>query len=203
LSTSVVLHCNTVRGFSSCAASLVTDGLTVDEARQAGAANGWRYVNGRDYCAACSGVRTPPRLALPDVEAAHDARVRADLRLQTAHGLLLPLVNTATAGDWRYNRAKAWNTPDLRFSEEFVAAGPADRPVCVAATGPADDPQAMSDAAYIATVGPEVGRAVLGVLHEAFETVHQEQGLVETSLAQAAVDLADAVLRPGGPEAGR
>ncbi|NGO47292.1 hypothetical protein [Streptomyces ureilyticus] len=67
--------------------------------------------------------------------------------------------------------------------------------MCVAATGPANEPQSMADAAYIATVDPDVGRAVTGVLHEAFETVHQEHGLVENSLTRAAVDLADAILR--------
>ncbi|PWI16045.1 hypothetical protein DI272_19130 [Streptomyces sp. Act143] len=205
MSTSVTLHCNTTRGFSTCAASLLTDGLTVEEARQIGAVNGWRHVNGRDYCAACSGSKIKPRLvvAVNGHEPADDARVRADLRLQTAHSLLMPLVNGATSGDWWYDPDKMWNGPGPHFGEEFVAAGTVDRPVCVAATGPADHQQSMADAAYIAAVGPEVGRALAGVLHEAFETVHQEHGLVEDSLAQAAVDLADAILRPGGSAVNR
>lgn len=205
MSTSVVLRCNTTYGFSTCAASLITDGLTVEEARQTGAANGWRYVQGRDYCAGCSGSKVKPRVvvAVDGVPLVDDSRVRADLRLQTARGLLLSLVNGATGGDWWYDPEKMWNGPGPYFGQAFVAAGPVDKPVCVAATGPADAAQSMADGAYIAAVGPEVGRAVAAVLNEAFETVHQEHGLVESSLAQAAVDLADALLRPrtrGGSE---
>lgn len=46
-------------------------------------------------------------------------------------------------------------TPELmlhRGGEEYVAAGPVGVPVCVAATGPADDPQSMADARLIAAV---------------------------------------------------
>ncbi|MFI2434725.1 hypothetical protein [Streptomyces sp. NPDC018693] len=199
MSTSTTLHCNTTRGFSTCATTLITDGMTAEEARQIGAAHGWRHVNGRDYCAACSGSSIKPRVIVAINGAGphtDDARVRADLRLQTARGMLLSLVNAATEGDWWYDPAKMWNDPGLHFGEEFVAAGPVDRPVCVAGTGRADDPQSMADAAYMACLDPEVGRAITGVLNEAFETVHQEHGLVESSLTQAAVDLADAILRP-------
>ncbi|MEU6595061.1 hypothetical protein ABZ923_38690 [Streptomyces sp. NPDC046881] len=199
MSTSTTLHCNTTRGFSTCAASLITDGMTAEEARRIGAAHGWRHVNGRDYCAACSGSSIKPRVIVAvDGAGPHttDDRVRADLRLQTARGVLLSHVNAASEGAWWYDPEKMWNDPGLHFGEEFVAAGPVDRPVCVAATGPADEPQSMADAAYIACLDPEVGRAVTGVLNEAFETVHQEHGLVEGSLTQAAVDLADAILRP-------
>ncbi|MGY3199798.1 hypothetical protein [Streptomyces sp. TE5632] len=195
MSASIVLHCQTTRGFSTCATSLITDSLTVDEARVIGAGHGWRHVNGCDYCAACSGSTIKPRVIVAAAPAA-DARVRADLRLQTAESTLLALVNGATGGSWRYRPENQWTDPGLRYGEEFVAAGPAGRPVCVASTGPAGDPQSMADASYIATVDPDVGRAVTAVLHEAFETVHQEHGLVDTSLAQAAVDLADAILRP-------
>jgi hypothetical protein len=199
VSTSVTLHCNTTRGFSTCAATLITDALNAEEARQIAAVHGWRHVAGRDYCAACSGSSVKSRVivAVNGVDQ-EDARVRADLRLQTAKATLLPLVNAATEGGWWYDPEKMWNDPGLHFGEEFVAAGPVGRPVCVAGTGPADDPQSMADAAYIACLDPEVGRAITGVLNEAFETVHQEHGLVETSLAQAAVDLADAILRPRG-----
>lgn len=198
MSASVVLHCNTTRGFSTCATSLITDGATIDEARAIGSVHGWRLVNGRDYCPACSGSSIKPRLIVAVNGVDTDARVRADLRLQTAESTLLALVNGATAGRWRYNPERMWNGPGPHFGEEFVAAGPVDRPVCVAATGHADEPQGMADAAYIAAVDPDVGRAVTAVLHEAFETVHQEHGLVESSLAQAAVDLADAILREEG-----
>ncbi|MEU7323339.1 hypothetical protein ABZ682_22730 [Streptomyces griseoviridis] len=205
MSTSVVLHCNTTYGFATCAAQLITDGLTVEEARQVGTVNGWRHVNGRDYCAGCSGSKIKPRVivAVDGAPLVDDTRVRADLRLQTAHGLLLPLVTGATAGDWWYDPEKVWNDPGRYFGEEVVTAGPAGRPVRVAATGPVDEPQSRADAAYIAHVGPEVGRAVVGVLHEAFETVHQEHGLVESSLTRAAVDLADAILRPSDPAVNR
>jgi hypothetical protein len=70
---------------------------------------------------------------------------------------------TAFAGPWRYNPRKQWHglTGDpLRPStpgEEYVAAGPLDAPVCVAATGPADDPQSMADAAHIAHHDPNPG----------------------------------------------
>lgn len=65
----------------------------------------------------------------------------------------------ATAGPWRYNPRKAWHLPPPSFgvlsaAEEFVAAGPVERPVCVAATGMADDPQSMRDAAHIARHDP-------------------------------------------------
>jgi len=71
----------------------------------------------------------------------------------------------ATAGPWRYNPSKQWLThedPGMRKlltlmgarGEEYVAAGPLDQPVCVAGTGPADDPQAMADAAFIARWNP-------------------------------------------------
>ncbi|MYR58331.1 hypothetical protein GTY54_19530 [Streptomyces sp. SID625] len=198
MSTSVVLRCNTVRGFSACATSLITDGTTQDEARAIGSVHGWRLVNGQDYCPACSGSKAKPRVIVAVNGATDGARARADLRLQTAGSSLLALVNGATPGRWRYSPEAMWNGPGPHFGEEFVAAGPVGRPVCVAATGPADEPQGMADAAYIACVDPDVGRAVTGVLHEAFDTVHQEHGLVETSLAQAALDLADAILGPEG-----
>jgi hypothetical protein len=59
-----------------------------------------------------------------------------------------------TAGPWRYNPDKMWNLPGQHFGEEFIAAGPLDRPICVAATGDADDPQSMTDAAFIARHDP-------------------------------------------------
>lgn len=70
------------------------------------------------------------------------------------------LASKATAGPWRYNYRKQWHgdTGHPLFprgpGEEYVATGPLDAPVCVAATGPADDAQAMTDAAYIAQWHP-------------------------------------------------
>jgi hypothetical protein len=196
LSTSIKLHCNTVRGHTACAASLITDGLTTDEARTIGAAHGWRHTGGRDYCPGCSGSRVRPRVIVtvnPDVVDA----VRADIRLQDAEALLTARLNGATSGTWTCRR-----TPSTIRSlpgVEFVTGGPHGSE-CVARTGPAGNPQATADAAYIAAVDPYVGRAVTAVLHAAFETVHEEHGLVETSLTRAAVDLADAILRPKGDQ---
>jgi hypothetical protein len=64
----------------------------------------------------------------------------------------------AVAGPWRYNPSRQWHDPigssGQRSGEEFVGAGPLDATVCVAATGPADDPQSMADAAHIARWHP-------------------------------------------------
>lgn len=70
----------------------------------------------------------------------------------------------AIPGPWRYNPAKEWHSPEelakrpyLRLpGEEFVGAGPLDATIGVAATGPADDPQSMADAAFIADNGPDI-----------------------------------------------
>lgn len=68
--------------------------------------------------------------------------------------------NAATDGPWRYRPMKVWHDPPTPgnlnpIGEEFVGAGPLDAPVCVAATGPADDPQAMDDACHIARWHPQ------------------------------------------------
>jgi hypothetical protein len=73
------------------------------------------------------------------------------------------LAQAATAGPWRYNPGKEWHEPTaLAFppgwrprGEEFVGAGPLESTVGVAATGPADHPQSMADAAFIAANGPD------------------------------------------------
>ena len=70
MSARIVLNCDTVRGFSACAQSLMTDGLSVSEARTIGAAYGWRHTTGKDYCPACSGVRARPRVILAYADAA-------------------------------------------------------------------------------------------------------------------------------------
>jgi hypothetical protein len=68
------------------------------------------------------------------------------------------VARAATAGPWRYNPKKAWHLPaDLptrRNGEEFVGAGPLDATIGVAATGPADHPQSMADAQFIALWDP-------------------------------------------------
>ena len=69
------------------------------------------------------------------------------------------LARAATEGPWRYNPRKEWNGPPLALGvlpepEEYVAAGPMEAPVCVAATGPSDDEQSMADARHIASWDP-------------------------------------------------
>ncbi|MER7739972.1 hypothetical protein ABTX34_16930 [Streptomyces sp. NPDC096538] len=195
MSTTTKLHCDTTRGYSACASSLITDGLTVEEARKIGAAHGWRHTAGRDYCPACSGSRVRPRVIIAATPKATTRTAAAHERLQTASGLLLAHSNRATGGTWRPNRTPLVlrQLPGV----EFVTGGAHDSE-CVARTGPAGNEQAAADAAYIALVDPNAGRAVAGVLHEAFEHVHQDHGMVATSLEQACVDLADELLKPKG-----
>lgn len=71
--------------------------------------------------------------------------------------------HAAFPGPWRYNPAKEWHSPEelakrpyLRLpGEEFVGAGAIDATIGVAATGPANNPQSMADAAFIADNGPD------------------------------------------------
>lgn len=194
MSTTTTLHCDTTRGYSACASSLATDGLTVQEARKIAAAHGWRHTGGRDYCPGCSGTRARPRVILAADPQPPAVRPAVE-RLQAASGLLLAHSNRATGGTWRPSRTSLVlrQLPGV----EFVTGGEHDSE-CVARTGPAGNEQAAADAAYIALVDPNAGRAVAGVLHEAFEHVHLDQGLVATSLEQACVDLADELLKPKG-----
>ncbi len=64
----------------------------------------------------------------------------------------------STPGPWRYNPRQQWRTPDEIAGglggEEFVGAGPREATVGVAATGPADHPQSMVDASFIAANDP-------------------------------------------------
>lgn len=76
------------------------------------------------------------------------AFIEARMRAEEAEAL------AATPGPWRYNPDKMWNLPGLHFAEEFIGAGPLDTPICVAATGPADHPQSMADARFIARHDP-------------------------------------------------
>ncbi|WP_435610870.1 hypothetical protein [Streptomyces sp. C10-9-1] len=58
MSTQITVHCNTEWAEGSCVASVMTDARTVEEARQAASAHGWRtHPGGRDYCPGCSGTR--------------------------------------------------------------------------------------------------------------------------------------------------
>jgi hypothetical protein len=75
------------------------------------------------------------------------------------------IARSATPGPWRYNPRKEWYTdPDKLMAaragmwqaggEEFVGAGPLTATVGVAATGPSDHPQSMTDAQHIARHDP-------------------------------------------------
>lgn len=196
MSARTTLHCETVHGFSSCAASLMTDGITHSEARAVGAACGWRYSGGKDYCPACSGSRIRPRLI-----AATTAPTMAVLppleRLEQAGDILIALVNEATGSDWWYSRTDPFTDLVRLPPSEGVGTGTSRRgSACVAATGPAGQPQAARDAAYIACVDRPVGRAVAAVLREARESLADDLGIVQDSSTQAAIDVADALLRP-------
>lgn len=194
MSTSLRLNCNTVFGYSTCAAALITDALTVEEARSIGRAYGWRYSGGRDYCPGCSGSGIRPRVivAVPG-NPAPSSEDRPAERLALAREIVTAAVAGASAGTW-CARSSPPGLPEGLTGVEYVTGG-VDGTDCVARTGPAGNTLARGDANYIALMDPEVGRAVVGVLHDAYENVTQEQGLVEDSLSQAAVDLADALLR--------
>jgi len=67
----------------------------------------------------------------------------------------------ATPGPWWHNPSKQWLGPeefeayDRTMGEEFVGyGGPHPFTGCIAATGPADNPQSMADAAHIARWHP-------------------------------------------------
>jgi hypothetical protein len=130
--------------------------------------------------------------------------------LSAAADLLDALAAAAMPGPWRYNPRKQWHVPEdlprRRNGEEFVGAGPLDATVCVAATGPADEPQSMADARYIAAMNPTVGRAIAawlrdtaGIAERMWEQHGADYGDDEaTSLVadvyEQALDLARAVL---------
>jgi hypothetical protein len=57
MSARITLHCNTTWREGTCAAQLMTDAQTVEVARAAARAHGWRsHPDGRDYCPPCSGA---------------------------------------------------------------------------------------------------------------------------------------------------
>lgn len=113
------------------------------------------------------------------------AFIEARLRDEEAEAL------AATPGPWRYNPGKQWlqiENKALRDAaaragvqgEEFVGAGPLDATVGVAATGPADHPQSMADARFIARHDPSrvlrelaAKRAILARYVDALD-VHSE-----------------------------
>ncbi|MFM9590769.1 hypothetical protein ACKI16_29705 [Streptomyces scabiei] len=199
MSTSLRLNCNTVFGYSTCAATLITDALTVEEARTIGRAYGWRHSSGRDYCPGCSGSGIRPRviIAAPG-NPAPSTDDRPAERLALAREIVTAAVAGASAGTWCARRTGPDGLPDGVTGIEYVSGG-LDGTDCIARTGPAGNAIAAGDATYIALMDPDVGRAVVGVLHDAYESVQDNGGRVETSLPQAAVDLADALLRARDP----
>jgi hypothetical protein len=96
------------------------------------------------------------------------------------------VAHAAFAGPWRYNPRKQWHglTGDpLRPTtpgEEYVAAGPLDAPVCVAATGPADELQAMADAAHIARWDPARVLAEIEASRRILDLHSPRMGLCDT-----------------------
>lgn len=61
MSARIILYCNRMGQYGSCTSQLITDALTIEEARAAADRRGWRcHPNGNDYCSSCSGTsRTP------------------------------------------------------------------------------------------------------------------------------------------------
>lgn len=54
----IVLYCDRESRYGTCTASLLTDALTLAEARQAADRQGWNtHPDGPDYCPNCSGSR--------------------------------------------------------------------------------------------------------------------------------------------------
>jgi hypothetical protein len=114
------------------------------------------------------------------------------------------LARMATPGPWRYNPGKQWFTDldklraaragiPMSGGEEFVGAGPDDgdnaTTIGVAATGPADDPQSMTNADFIARWDParvlaecEARRFIINMHQEA-----EHMALVASTPAAAAI----------------
>ncbi|MXM66758.1 hypothetical protein GR925_25835 [Streptomyces sp. HUCO-GS316] len=197
MSTSTVIHCNTVRGYSACAASLITDALTAEEARTIAGAHGWRHSSGRDYCPPCSGSRIRPRVIVAVPDALPAVTELPAERLRLAAEILTAAVAGSSGGTWCARRTPP-ALPDGVTGVEYVTGGPFGTS-CVARTGPAGNPLAAGDATYIALLDPEVGRAVAALLQTAQEGVEEDSGRVETALPRAAVDVAEALLRARDP----
>lgn len=91
----------------------------------------------------------------------------------------------ATPGPWRYNPDKMWNLPGPSFGEEFVGAGPLGKTVCVAGTGPADEPQSMADAEFIARHDPA---RILAEITAKRAIVDRMAGMLATADGDSEVD---------------
>jgi hypothetical protein len=65
MSARITIHCERMWRYGSCTTQLLTDADTVDEARAAASARGWRiHANGRDYCPGCSSRGPQPASAV-------------------------------------------------------------------------------------------------------------------------------------------
>ncbi|WP_367138937.1 MULTISPECIES: hypothetical protein [Streptomyces] len=65
MSARITLHCDQLWKYGSCPRMLITDAVTLDEARRVARAEGWRTVAVGDFCPGCSG--TGPRPGAPVV----------------------------------------------------------------------------------------------------------------------------------------
>lgn len=113
------------------------------------------------------------------------------------------IARAATPGPWWHNPNKQWLGPDafekydLRQGEEFVGyGGPHPFTGAVCATGPANDPQGMNDATFIAAHDParvlreiDAKRQVLRNLEQAEFTLSKaEEGTPPYDLLTGAVN---------------
>lgn len=80
-------------------------------------------------------------------------------RLTAAVNERLEVARAAVPGPWGYNPGKQWHDGEdfvtLTNGQEFVSyGGPSPFTGCVCITGPADHPQSMADARFIAANDP-------------------------------------------------
>lgn len=102
-------------------------------------------------------------------------------RVRRAADVLRERAAKTTPGPWRYNPKKQWYGPGSKEGEEFVAAMAG--PICVASTGPADHPQSMRDAEFVATMDPMVAEALVGWLDTCVRYMEKWPGDVQLNSA--------------------
>jgi len=103
-----------------------------------------------------------PGAARPDPAPAVTASTEAPAALlRRAASLMRERAGKATDGPWRYFPDRHWRRPGSSEWEESVFVGPPGKQaISVARTGDSDDPQSMTDAAFIASWHPGVALAV-------------------------------------------
>lgn len=62
MSARITLHCDRLWEYGGCTGQLMTDALSIDEARAAAEQYGWRAGGSGDYCPTCSGRPVPQGL---------------------------------------------------------------------------------------------------------------------------------------------